>query len=546
MNKPVPDSSTPANSLALSAPQPEQTQDAAANNLYTDTRGLSSQPRPFSEVIVQGLASGGGLFVPKTRPRLSVNQIASLGRLPYYQQAALLFQAWGVDFSFDQIQTAMALAYSENFDTPEIAPLVQVEPATWILELFHGPTAAFKDLALQCLPLFFTAAIQRQAAASAAIPYYLLLVATSGDTGSAAQMGFQDHEHTGVIVFFPASGTSDLQRRQMTSAPGKNVGAVAVRGNFDDCQTSIKAIFNDADFNATLAHQNVLLSSANSINWGRLLPQVVYYVSAYARLLAQGALRPGELLDVCVPTGNFGNILAAWYAKAIGTPLGQLFCASNENHVLTDFLNSGTYDIQDRPFQRTPSPSMDILVSSNLERQLFELNGRDPQRIRQWMTDLRDQRRFQVDKDTFAALRANYSADWVSNADSLATIRAVFNEWNYLLDPHTAVAWQVAERLRPTPRRPLLVVSTAHWAKFGVDVYRALHELRPEQALPDSVAALDGLQLIQQIQQETAAGPLPPALAALERRPIRFDQSSGSQPAELRRLIDAWLREHVL
>ncbi|MDR1422829.1 MAG: threonine synthase, partial [Coriobacteriales bacterium] len=338
--------------------------------------------------------------------------------------------------------------------------------------------------------------------------------------------------HTNIVVFYPQGGVSDVQFLQMATQRGNNVGVFGVKGNFDDCQTAVKAAFNDPVFNEWLASKHALrLSSANSINWGRLLPQIVYYVSAYAQLVATKALGVGNPLDVCVPTGNFGNILAAWYAREIGVPIERLYCASNENRVLTDFINTGVYDISERSFTLTPSPSMDILVSSNLERQLFELTGRRPETIRSWMEELRTRRRFTVDRDTFAALRAVFLADWVSNDDSLATIREVFAKHDYLLDPHTAVAWEVAERLRTPKGNPVLIVATAHWAKFGRDVYRALENIEAGGDLPDEVAHLSGTELNDLLVSKTGKGPLPVRLAELDSLPLRFTEAVESSAA---------------
>ncbi|MDR2106418.1 MAG: threonine synthase, partial [Coriobacteriales bacterium] len=354
-------------------------------NTYTDTRGLAPEPLTFTQAILRGIAEGGGLFVPRVVPRLTLDEIIALGDVPYATCAAALYKRFGVDLPAQRIDALMADAYGANFDTPQIAPVAQVAPGNFVLELWHGPTSAFKDMALQCLPLFFSAAIEelRGRAAPEAADDFLILVATSGDTGKAALEGFRDRAHTGIIVFYPHGGVSDIQFRQMATQRGSNVGVFGVSGNFDDCQTSVKGAFGDAAFGEVLATDHHLrLSSANSINWGRLLPQVIYYVSAYAQLVASGALVAGQPLDVCVPTGNFGNILAASYARDCGVPIGRLLCASNENRVLTDFINSGVYDITNREFKLTPSPSMDILVSSNLERQLFELTGRNAEAIR--------------------------------------------------------------------------------------------------------------------------------------------------------------------
>jgi threonine synthase len=521
-------------------------------NTYSDTRGLAPESLTFTQAIVRGIAEGGGLFVPRVLPRLALDELVALGETTYAAGAAALYRRFGVDLPDQAIDALMAASYGENFDAPEIAPVVEVAPDTFVLELWHGPTSAFKDMALQCLPQFFSAAMEQQHARAACgtqgggdgggdeTDGFLILVATSGDTGKAALEGFKDRPHTRIAVFYPHDGVSDIQFRQMATQQGGNVAVFGVEGNFDDCQNAVKAAFGDEAFGEALARRHRLrLSSANSINWGRLLPQVVYYASAYARLVGRGALKAGSLLDVCVPTGNFGNILAAWYAQAIGVPIGRLLCASNENRVLTDFINTGTYDISARGFRLTPSPSMDILVSSNLERQLFELTGRDSARVRSWMDDLGREGRFTVDRETFAALRAAFSADWVGNDESLATIREVFEGHGYLLDPHSAVAWKVAERLRGAD--PVLVVSTAHWAKFGADVYRALNGLPAGEGLPDEAAALSGTALNALLAGTYGAGAVPPALAGLDKAPLRFTRVCASDTGSIEAAVASWL-----
>lgn len=492
-------------------------------NNYIDTRGRSERPVPFTEAVVEGLAPGGGLFVPETIPSLSLDEIVALADLPYARRAAAIYRAFGVDLADDLVDSLMAEAYGSNFDDEEVCPITSLDETTHVLELWHGPTSAFKDMALQCLPRFFSASAKKLREEGKMDHEFLILVATSGDTGKAALEGFKDQEGVKIAVMYPDGGVSDIQFKQMATQGGSNTMVWGVRGNFDDCQTGAKAVFGDKEFGERLMGEHkVALSSANSINWGRLLPQVVYYVSSYARLVADGKIEAGQELDVCVPTGNFGNILAAYYAKRMGTPIGLLMCASNENRVLTDFINTGVYDISDRPFVLTPSPSMDILVSSNLERQLFELTGRDAGAIAGWMEDLRSEGRFRVDAGTFAALREQYASDSVGSEECLETIRRVFEEKGYLLDPHTAVAFEVAERLRG--ENPVLVASTAHWAKFGGAVYRGLHGLSVRDELPAEVASLTGCQLNALIAEETGASPIPAGLAALDDLPIRFTE----------------------
>ena len=493
-------------------------------NRYVDTRGAVGEAIPFTRAVVDGLAPGGGLFVPETVPTLTIDEICALAELPYAQRAARIYRAFDVDLSDGQLARITDEAYGENFDTPEICPITSLADDIHMLELWHGPTSAFKDMALQCLPRFFSVSAAELRDRGQLDDTHMILVATSGDTGKAALEGFRDVDGISIGVMYPDGGVSDIQFKQMATQRGNNVTVWGVRGNFDDCQTGAKNVFNDEAFAADL-HESykVALSSANSINWGRLMPQVVYYVSAYAQLVAAGKVQRGAEIDVCVPTGNFGNILAAYYAKRMGTPIRRLLCASNENRVLTDFINTGTYDISERTFVKTPSPSMDILVSSNLERQLFELTGRDASAIRGWMDDLREKRGFKVDRDTFGKMRELYAADSVDNEECLRTIREVFDEQGYLMDPHTAVAFKVAENLREEGV-PVVVASTAHWAKFGNNVYRALHGLSLSDELPADVAALTGCELNRLIADEANAARIPAGLAELDELPIRFTE----------------------
>ena len=506
---------------------------------YIDTRGLDASHPTFGQVVVKGIAPGGGLFVPRQLPAFTLGEIVALEDMPYWQRATEVFMRFGVDFERERIGALMQLAYGDQWDDGRIAPVEEVVAGVHVLELWHGPTSAFKDMALQCMPLFFSEAVEQMQTAGEATDDYLVLVATSGDTGKAALEGFADRAHTGIVVFYPADGVSDIQRLQMVTQRGENVGVFGVRGNFDDCQNAVKAAFNDDAFNAELhAKHGLKLSSANSINWGRLLPQIAYYVSAYADMVASGGVRPGEPMDVCVPTGNFGNILGAYYAKLIGVPIGRLLLASNENNVLADFVATGTYDISAREFVTTPSPSMDILISSNLERLLHHLAGAE--HVRAWMADLAEKRRFTVDKHTFARLRELFSGDWVTNDESLATIKRVYDEYSYLLDPHTAVAWEVAERL--AGENPLLVVATAHWAKFGADVYKALTGTAYAAPLPGEAAVLSGLQLLDEVRRMAPqASEIPTPLAELASLPERFSDVVDAGRDGIEGAIREWL-----
>jgi len=506
---------------------------------YTDTRGLGAGSPLFTDVIVKGIAPGGGLFVPAGTPRMSLEEVLAFSLMPYWRRAAAVFSRFRVDLPTERIDMLMQQAYGAQWDDPRIAPIEEVVPGMHVLELWHGPTSAFKDMALQCMPLFFSEAVARKQERGQLDDDILVLVATSGDTGKAALEGFADRAHTRIAVFYPADGVSDIQRKQMVTQHGDNVGVFGVRGNFDDCQGAVKAAFADEAFNAELHGTNRMrLSSANSINWGRLMPQIVYYVSAYADMVAGGGLKAGEPMDVCVPTGNFGNILGAYYAREIGVPIGRLICASNENNVLADFISTGVYDISERHFVITPSPSMDILISSNLERLLFHLAG--PVQVQEWMAELAENKRFRVDPDTFKAVREILSGDFVSNDESLATLKRVFDETGYLMDPHTAVAWEVAERTRGD--NPMLVVSTAHWAKFGGDVLKALLGHGYSEPLPAEYDGLTGVELLAKVQGIAGDGAcVPRALAELDDAVVRFSDVVDAGKEGVENAVREWL-----
>ncbi len=508
-------------------------------NCYVDTRNAVSQPVPFTKAVIEGLAPGGGLFVPQEVPHLTLDEITRFADMPYPERAAFIYRKFNIDLPDDEILDLMYTSYGPNFDTPEVCPITKLEDNIYMLELWHGPTSAFKDMALQCLPNFFGASAQKLRGAGELNTGFCILVATSGDTGKAALEGFKGVPGVCVGVLYPDGGVSDIQRKQMVTTTGDNVRVWAMRGNFDDCQTNVKRVFADDAFAKDIEGQGFALSSANSINWGRLLPQIVYYMSGYADLVAKGAVSQGDPIDVCVPTGNFGNILAAWYAKQMGTPIQNLMCASNENRVLTDFIQTGTYDISDREFVLTPSPSMDILVSSNLERQLYELAGRDGSAIASWMADLNETRAFEVDGATFAKIQETFSADSISNEECLETIRSVFKAQDYLMDPHTAVAYKTACNLKGS--NPVLVASTAHWAKFGNNVYKALHEMKPSEELPGDVASLTGCQLNELIANETGKHDIPKGLADLDVMPVRFTDVIDANMASAEDAVSAFL-----
>ena len=413
---------------------------------------------------LKGIAPDGGLYVPAAFP--SLGDIAGFLKMDYAALAAKVLTLF-----FDDIADMGALtrqAYA-SFDDSSVAPVERIAPGEFVMELWHGPTLAFKDMALSVLPRLMTAAMRKTDSKDV-----LILVATSGDTGKAALEGFRDVERTRIIVFYPNEGVSDMQRLQMVTQEGSNTDIVAVRGNFDDAQNGVKAIFGDAQFSDTVGERGYALSSANSINFGRLAPQIAYYIWAYAQLMERGEIADGEKINFVVPTGNFGNILAAYYAKKMGLPIAKLICASNKNNVLTDFFNKGEYSLK-REFHKTMSPSMDILISSNLERLLFELVGRDANAVGDMMRRLKDEGAYAIGGAAKAELDADFYADWCSEEETMACIKDTFERYGYLLDTHTAVAAGVYEKYKATgDKTKTVVVSTASPYKFPQDVLKSL------------------------------------------------------------------------
>jgi threonine synthase len=501
---------------------------------YFDTRAYLAESLPFRDVILRGIAPGGGLFVPERVPSLTLNDILALGGMPYWQRAATVYGRFELGLPDKKIAEITRAAYGANFDHPDVAPLRDVGANRYVLELWHGPTLAFKDMALQCMPLFFSEALEHAAAQGRPESDRLILVATSGDTGVAALAGYADVPHVKIAVCYPKGGVSPVQQRQMTTQPGGNLTVFEVEGDFDACQRSVKAVFADEVFAKDLmADHGLRLSSANSINWGRLLPQIVYYLSGYADMVARGYCAPGAPIDICVPSGNFGNILAAYYAKAMGLPAERLICASNDNHVLPDFFSTGVYDISSRTLAKTASPSMDILVSSNLERLLFELR-RDGAWVRELMKQLGSSGVYRLDERDLDLVSRDFVADWVDTETSLRTVGAVFDEYGYLMDPHTAVGWEVARRLGGD--KPTLVISTAHWSKFPADVYRGLRGLRPNDPVDQ-----DELQLVSTIEKVAPGNPAPGMVRDMAGREVRFDNPVGAGAESLERAITGWL-----
>ncbi len=405
---------------------------------YVSTRGNFREVEA-AEAIKLGMVPPGGLFVPDEIPVISREQLAAMAGKSYREIARKVFRLYLSDYTAAEIGDCLDRAYNEaNFDHAQVAPLHQLTDRLYVLELWHGPTAAFKDVALQIMPHFLSKAVKKVGSAREIV----ILVATSGDTGKAALEGFKNVPGTKIIVFYPQGGVSKVQELQMTTTDGDNTFVVAVKGNFDDCQNAVKEIFGDTRFNESLAAQGYELSSANSINWGRLVPQIVYYFWAYLDLVAKPAVAPGDKINFVVPTGNFGNILAAYYAFRMGLPVRKLICASNENKVLTDFFNTGLYD-RNREFIKTNSPSMDILISSNLERFLFEITGHDSGRLNEWLEQLAGTGRFQVDTLTHKRTGEILAAGWADQKDTLRTIKEVYEKYGYLVDTHTAVGLRV-------------------------------------------------------------------------------------------------------
>jgi threonine synthase len=474
---------------------------------YTSTRD-SRLAAPSAAAIQLGMVPGGGLFVPAEIPRMDFRDLR--GR-SYREVAHRVLSALLTDFSSEELQSCVERAYNPStFDIESVVDLAPLDSRRSILELWHGPTAAFKDVALQIMPALLTAAKGKLGDAS----HTVILVATSGDTGKAALEGFKDARGISIIVFYPHGGVSEIQRLQMATTDGSNTHVLAVRGNFDDCQSGVKEIFGDEGLKPELAKAGFAFSSANSINWGRLCPQIVYYCYAYLLLLERGAIADAEPIDFCVPTGNFGNILAAFYARAMGLPAGKLICASNKNKILADFFTTGVYD-RDRQFYRTMSPSMDILISSNLERFLFEASGHDAGKISEWYTSLARSGRFEVDGKTRAVLDDVIVPGWVDEPRVLETIRKVYEDSGYVLDTHTAVAVAVGETVgRGGPGgRHTVIASTASPYKFSGDVLLGLQGAR----------AGDEFESVDRLHQLSGT-PIHRAVAGLREKPVIHDR----------------------
>ncbi len=488
---------------------------------YISTRDREQQ-FSASQAIAKGLADDGGLLTPVYLPKLPRRALEELKDMSYQQQAVYVMKLFLDEFTVKELTDFANAAYGpEKFDTPAVAQVRGLDSNTFCLELWHGPTCAFKDMALQMLPHLLTASLRKQEEEKTVC----ILVATSGDTGKGALEGFKDVDHTRILVFYPKDGVSAIQELQMVTQEGGNVGVCSVVGNFDDAQTGVKKLFSDEKLRQELAQRGFFLSSANSINWGRVLPQIVYYISAYCDLVRDEKIQLGDPINVCVPTGNFGNILAAYYAKDMGVPINKLICASNSNNVLTDFLRTGVYD-RNRTFYNTMSPSMDILISSNLERLLYAITGED-QQVREYMDELNRNGRYEVServKEKIQRLFVGYCCDDTVTQKVISTI---YRSFDYLIDPHTAVGFSALTQYREETgdMTPTVVASTASPFKFCDNVLGALGETNLR----------DGLDILDQLSEKTGQ-PVPAPLAGLRGKQPRFQRTE-----EKEHMVDAVL-----
>lgn len=475
---------------------------------YQSTRDSNARKYDSAQAIKQGLASDGGLFVPDSIPDITEDDIKALCPLSYPERAANILSRYLTDYTYEELLADCKEAYSEKSFVGGAAPVKNIHDNIYSLELWHGPTAAFKDMALQIMPRLLSRALVKTGEQRTA----LILVATSGDTGKAALEGYKDIDRIKIMVFYPTGGVSRVQKLQMATQEGKNVNVCAINGNFDDAQSNVKKLFADENMAKALNDNGYFFSSANSINWGRLVPQIVYYISAYCDLVNEGKIKLGDKINFCVPTGNFGNIFAAYLAKLMGLPIARLICASNMNNVLTDFLKTGTYD-RNRKFHLTMSPSMDILISSNLERLLYFCAGADE--TAEYMKKLSENGKYTVSaavKSKIDELFAGYYAD---EAETAKTIKESFDKYGYLCDTHTAVAVSAAERYcaENGDTSVTVVDSTASPYKFAADVYTALGKTSPEDPL-------DALEALSTYTDTEIAYPL----KGIATRKVRFDK----------------------
>lgn len=497
--------------------------------LYRSTRDKSIKIES-AQAIKTGLSKDGGLFVPEKLTMVLQDEIEAMAHMSYGDRAVFILSKFLPDFDLFEIKECVDLAYNkEKFETDTIAPVYKLNDSVYYLELWHGPTCAFKDMALQILPHLLTKSMHKCGSDKECV----ILVATSGDTGKAALEGFKDVDKTRIFVFYPERGVSEIQKLQMITQEGNNVGVAAVAGNFDDAQTGVKQIFTDEEYEQILAANGFELSSANSINWGRLVPQIVYYFSAYADLLKSEEIKAGDKINFAVPTGNFGNILAGYYAKKMGLPVNKFICASNENNVLTEFINTGVYD-RNRKFYTTISPSMDILVSSNLERLLFDVTGGDDEKIRTYMDALASDGRYSVDEHVLSKIKENFYAGFCDDDAAMAQIKSVNDEYSYVMDPHTAVGKSVYDQYvsETGDRTKTVIASTASPFKFNQSVLIALDGLA-------SVAGKNEFELLELLAQKSNMR-IPRSLAELKTKPCLFNL--GCEKQQMQHVVSEFLQ----
>ena len=481
-----------------------------------------------AEAIKEGLSKEGGLFVPEFVPELKKEDYDYLTANSYIDRAAYILNKFLPEFSIDELTGFSNKAYgSGKFGSGAVTPLYKYDNESYFLELWHGPTCAFKDMALQMLPHLLTASVKK----TGDTRIVAILVATSGDTGKAALDGFSDVEGSKIIVFYPKDGVSEIQRIQMITQEGKNVYVCGVDGNFDDAQTGVKNIFTNNEYNEKLNSNGVILSSANSINWGRLVPQIVYYISAYADLVKEKRIKNGDKINICVPTGNFGNILAAYYAKKMGLPVNKLICASNSNNVLTEFINTGTYD-KNRDFILTMSPSMDILISSNLERYIYLASGENDSYINEIMSDLAEKGKYTVTDEIKAKIKDDFYADFATENETLTEIKESFNDKKYLMDSHTAVASCVLKKYKKetNDQTVTVVASTANPYKFNGSVLEALE-------ISHNIS--DEFELLGLLNEKTRLE-IPLALSSLKEKEKRFQRNCETE--EMINIVSEFLK----
>lgn len=481
---------------------------------YSSTRG-SEYKCSSAEAIKTGLASDGGLYVPESFPQYTLNDIEQMQDYTYVQRAISIMSKYLTDYTVEEIEDCVSSAYNkEKFGTDCITPVYKLNNGVYFLELWHGVTCAFKDVALQILPHFLTKAVKKTNDDRTVV----ILVATSGDTGKAALEGFKDVDGTKIAVFYPNDGVSDIQRLQMVTQDGSNVAVAGILGNFDDAQSGVKRIFTDEEFKAELDKKGFMLSSANSINWGRLLPQIVYYFSSYCDMLKSGEIQLGDKLNFVVPTGNFGDILAGYYAKKMGLPVNKLVCASNENNVLTDFINTGIYN-KNRDFHITASPSMDILISSNLERFLYDISGNNCDIVKGYMEELAKTGTYTVNDEMKNKLTDILWGGCCNDSDTLLTIKDTFESYGYIMDTHTAVGKNVYDQylFETGDKTKSVILSTASPYKFNRSVITALEG---EQALENKTE----FELLEYLNNKTNLD-IPNSLGELKGKQVRFEDT---------------------